>query len=314
MKFANLVKFRNEILSTISTTEIINSIKTQFNLTKSLDTETLDPSLKNYLTNINESLQKLLDSTLSDSNTTIINVIDKINKEISSQSNRFFDATYKVRYNYDDVSWIKEFRTCRLPLSIEVKDSILRRLRAKVDWHYPCLEIGSNGGVWTEFLVGGDPLYLLNSHKEFSDATMNQFNADYQRRLRPYIYDINLGWDYSYLPQNQFGFIFSWNQFNYIPFVELTNHLSAIFNLLRDGGSFLFTFNDGDTYQGADNADILFMSYVPKSKLIEHAKEIGFIIGEFEDYNNTVSWIELIKPGVLKTCKAHQVLGVVSDR
>lgn len=312
MKFSEYVKFRNDLLNTVSTDAIKAEIKKQSDLVKSLSYENLEPALAKHLMDTAFRLEVARDSLdpVTNNNTDFLNYL---NKEIDSQAARFFDPNYKVRYN-DDVVWIRQYRTVQLPLTDEVRNQLVRRIRAKADWHYPALEIGCADGIWTDTLVGGDPLYIVDTHKEFVDSTMNMFNPEYQRRLRPYVHDINKDWNYSYLPQQQFGFIFSWNQYNYIPFNELVEHLRAIFNLLRNGGTFIFTFNDGDTYQGADNADVLFMSYVPKSKLIAAAKAIGFEIGESEDYNNTVAWMELRKPGDLSTVKGHQVLGVVMDK
>jgi SAM-dependent methyltransferase len=116
-------------------------------------------------------------------------------------------------------------------------------------------------------------------------------------------------YDFSALPQHQFGFIFSWSHFNYVSLDTITQVLKSIKNLLRPGGVFLFSYNDGDTPTGAGMAENFAQTYIPQSILVPTCLSLGFeVIRTFTEEPN-ISWIEIKQPGTLKTVKAHQVLG-----
>ena len=72
----------------------------------------------------------------------------------------------------------------------------------------------------------------------------------------------------SELPQNQMGFVFCWNFLNYCSLDTIKEYLKEVKNVLRPGGIFMFSYNDGDRSGGAGMAENFFMSYMPKSMLI----------------------------------------------
>ena len=159
-------------------------------------------------------------------------------------------------------------------------------------------------------MVAADPLYIMDRHQEFLDAAKNQFPSAYQRRLRTYQL---INHDLSVLPQNQFGFVFSWGYFNYVSMDTMKHYLKQIHDVLRPGGTFLFSYNDGDTPSGAAMAEQFAQTYMPKSLLSVLVKSLGFEISQSFDYPNN-SWIEVRKPGELNTIKLHQVLGEILPR
>ena len=177
-----------------------------------------------------------------------------------------------------------------------------------VDWKYPGLEIGCRDGQWTKYLVGMDPLYIADVHKEFVDSTAAAYPPEYQARLRQQVIRNS---DLSALPKNQFGFVFSWNFFNYLPMYKIQHYLQQIYTLLRPGGVVWFSYNNADMTAAAEFADSYFMSYAPKSQLLPRCTEMGFEIISSADFDPAISWLELRKPGTLKTIKAHQVLGEI---
>jgi hypothetical protein len=83
---------------------------------------------------------------------------------------------------------------------------------------------------------------------------------------------------------------------------------------LRPGGVFLFSYNDGDTPNGMGMAENFGQSYLPKSLLIPTCQGVGLeVVAEYSPEAN-VHWLEVRKPGVLHTVKAHQVLGKIQRR
>lgn len=203
-------------------------------------------------------------------------------------------------------------RTSRgLFIDDETKKILVSRIGKLVDWRYPGLEIGPGDGAWTRKLVACDPLYLVDVHQEFLDSTAAQFNPQYQKRLRPYLIKNN---DLSCLPQNQFGLVFAWNVFNHMPLKETQQYLESIYSVLRPGGTVLFSYNNSELLVGAaEQAEAIVTCHIPKKLLLPTIEKIGYLTtGEF-DCDPYVSWLELTKPGELKTSKAHQVLGEIRE-
>jgi SAM-dependent methyltransferase len=229
-----------------------------------------------------------------------------INSQINAITKKLFDNNYDVEIRYGDVEHTRNSR--RMYINQDIEELIKNRIFLHTDWKYPCLEIGCRDGEWTQFLVASDPLYIVDRHEEFLISTSSRFTPEYQRRLRPYHLKNN---DLTMLPQNQFGFIFSWGYFNYITLETINKYLNQAINLLRPGGVFFFSYNDGDTPSGAGMAENFAQTYVPKSLLKSIIDENGFEI--VHDFNNgdNVSWIEIKKPGTLCTVKAHQVMGEI---
>lgn len=189
-------------------------------------------------------------------------------------------------------------------------DLVKSRIDLYCDWRYPGMEIGPGDGVWTNLLVANDPLYLIDINPEFLDIAARQFPPEYQNRLRPYLIDRNTN-ELDALPQGQFGFIFAWGVFNFFPELELTSYLQNLYSLLRPGGVLMFSYNNCNNYTQAEFAETGWMSWMPKTKLTKLVTNIGFEIIEFFDPQESISWIEIKKPGKKKSIKAHQVMGEI---
>lgn len=238
----------------------------------------------------------------------IQNIIDSINHEINTKASPFFLDNYEQELIYEVPENIRRIRVLQIPDA--VRSEIESRISLRTSWKYPTLEIGCRDGEWTKFLVAGDPLYLTDVHQEFLDSALDGYPPEYQRRTRPYLIKNS---DYRILPQKQFSFVFSWNYFNYKTVDTIKDALKQVYNLLRPGGVFLFSYNNGDLPAGAAYAETYFMSYVPKSMLIPACQQAGFEIVESKDHEPGISWIEIKKPGELETVKGHQALGIIKE-
>jgi SAM-dependent methyltransferase len=198
-----------------------------------------------------------------------------------------------------------------MELSETVTREILSRIHLYSSWKYPALEIGCRDGEWTQHLVANDPLYIVDHYREFLDSTMSIFVEQYQRRIRPYLFkDQNM----AELPQGQMGFVFCWNFLNYRSLDTVKEYLKTVKELLRPGGTFMFSYNNGDIPECAGYVDNGWMSYIPKSMLLPMCESLGYEIVYTRDIRGegtSISWVELRKPGKLETVKAHQVLGEI---
>jgi hypothetical protein len=208
-------------------------------------------------------------------------------------------------------------KTRTLPMPDEIRDILFGRIRLYADWHYPGLELGPHDGEFTGNLVGCDPLYIADVHQEYLESAATQFPPEYRARMRPYsIGHMRLDNGFVDLPQNEFGFIFSWNYFNYLPLSEIMRYLTGMVPLLRPGGIMLFSYNDSDSFHGAQHVEWGGMGHTPKSKMIPMVEALGLTVVDshgFETSWHNISWLECKKPGTLSTIKAHQAIGIIED-
>lgn len=306
----DLVTLKKSLLESYNTSEVeqsilklqaqIDSVKSQVPVIEQDDLDYIN-SLFNHYTSLIENLK----STDAEFNTRIKSISDKI----TEVSHALFINNYELEEHDGGLEHVRNHR--RIHLRPEVVDIVQQRIQLYTSWQYPALEIGCRDGEWTQYLVAADPLYIMDKYQEFLDSTNSKFPEEYQRRLRKYR---NNDYDFSLLPEKQFGFIFSWGHFNYVSLDTITQVLKSAKKLLRPGGVFLFSYNDGDTPAGAGMAENFAQTFLPKSILIPTCEGLGFeVVQTFEELPN-ISWIEIKQPGELKTVKAHQVMGKIERR
>lgn len=232
-----------------------------------------------------------------------------LNQQITELSHKLYATNYELEENYRNVDHVRNYR--RIDITEELEQIIKQRIFVHTGWRYPALEIGCRDGEWTQFLVAADPLYIMDRLPEFLQITNDRFPPEYQQRLRKYpLVDHNL----SALPQGQIGFAFSWGYFNFISVDTMHQVLKQMRDVLRPGGVFMFSYNDGDTPAGAGMAENFAQSYMPKSLLVPLCLSLGFEIVNESTYSSNISWIEIQRPGKLHTVKAHQVFGKICNR
>ena len=305
MKFSELVELRERLKTEYNTDSISGAL---FNLTGIIDgikNSTPASDLKQELESLNQDLGRI-ESVVKFNNDRYQSLLDIVNSRISQESAKFFTENYSLELKYDAVENIRKVRV--MPISDAVRKDVITRIQLYSNWAYPALEIGCRDGDWTQYLIAADPLYIVDQYKEFIYASSMQFNEAYRNRIRTYLIDKH---DLSPLPENQMGFVFCWNFLNYCSLDTIKEYLKEVKRILRPGGVFLFSYNDGDRPGCAGMAENFFMSYMPKSLLIPLCESLGFEIVDDQARDRTVSWLEIRKPGELKTNKAHQVLGEI---
>jgi SAM-dependent methyltransferase len=136
----------------------------------------------------------------------------------------------------------------------------------------------------------------------------------YQNRLR--LYEI-VDRDFSKLPMDQFGFVLCWDNFNHLSLDKIEKYIREVWKLLRPGGSFIFNYNNCDFEGPAYRVECHAGSYASTSWLTKLLNTIGYEITAFHDdetddaFNTHISWVEIKKPGVLKTVKAAQAMAQI---
>jgi SAM-dependent methyltransferase len=307
MKLSELVYLRERLKSSFFLDPVLSSID-NLRLNIGLASQGASEDYSGMLGDLITDYRDIRTSVLAPTER-VQQIIDKINAEINAKSSIFFLDNYELELQYDGPTSIRKVRVMYIPGQIQ--QEIENRIALYSSWKYPALEIGCRDGEWTNFLVASDPLYLADEHQEFLDVTIGNYAPEYQRRIRPYVITND---EYGILPQKQFNLVFSWNHFNYKSLDSIKKVLRQVYNLLRPGGVFMFSYNNGDLPDGAAYAESYFMSYVPKSMLIPACQQLGFEITYSQDYEPAVSWLELKKPGELFTVKGHQALGLIKEK
>ena len=307
MKLHELVKLRNELEKALDLSVIQGELEKNSARLRSLK-HYADPEYAESLETIAQQHSSIIEQARIDIQK-VQETVDSINQDINSIAGKFFEENYQLELQYIDPNIIRSTRYITLPEQIE--QLLLSRIQLHSNWQYPGLEIGCGDGVWTKHLVASDPLYVADVFHEFLDNTVNQFATSYRGRVRKYLIE---DFRINGLPENQFGFIFSYNFFNYLSLDSIKQYLIQAKAWLRDGGTMLFTYNNADMPAGAGYAENYFMSYVPKSLLVAMCEGLGFTITNTYEFEPAVAWIEIKKSGTLKTVKASQALGEVKYR
>lgn len=310
MSLYNLVSFKEQLTSSVVTKSANEKI--QELIQNISDIKTHIPLTQHQLFMIDDLIIRceMVASSLTTVENTLKSHLTAIYQEINQVTHELFSNNYSLEEKYnEDAGFIRDH--WRVMVNSEVESIIQQRIILYTDWKYPALEIGCRDGEWTRLLVAADPLYIMDRNREFLDSTAKKFPEEYQRRLRPYhLANHNL----SMLPAGQFGFVFSWGYFNYVSLDTMKSYLTQILNVLRPGGVFMFSYNDGDSPGGAGMAENMARAYTPKSVLLALVEGIGFEVVSIADHGPAISWLEIKRPGELQTIKAHQVLGEIKRR
>lgn len=328
-KVSDLVKFRNSLITKLDNLSPHESLDNSIQQLKLVMTENyqIDKFLAHDKINYSiDEYQKLILQLLpiEDFAKSIITDIDeKIDQTV---------AELNFKFNHQQGVSFQGFRLD--PIASQL---IFDKMQKYADWSYPGLRLGcryvgqhkinfddtvtqqdNNISIQlSNHLVTNDPLYFCDFKESLITSVTQQFNTIYANRIRKYVISDD---DLSALPQKQFGFIFSWWVFNFADLLTVENYLKSIFNLLRPGGTFMFSYNNSDLVESARLVDMNMMSHIPYRHLAKLCHDIGFEIDSQHDMSNTdplvqtISWLEIKKPGNLKTVKLKQLIGTIGQK
>jgi len=309
MALYDLVHLKHQLASAMQVQAVnqqLDKLRTDIANVK-LNVENLSQENENY---INDLLDRfgIIKDRINEAADDYEHQIRLIDNQINEITNRLFFGNYELETRIGDVEFSRNSR--RINIDEELEQVIKQRILLHTNWRYPALEIGCRDGEWTQYLVAADPLYIVDRFPEFIDSTAGRFTPEYQRRLRQYHLTNH---DLTMLPVAQMAFVFSWGYFNYVSLDTMKQYLKQIWDLLRPGGIFLFSYNDGDTPTGASMAERFAQTYMPKSLLVALCDSMGYQVDTSvsDNYGTHINWIEIKKPGQLSTVKAHQVLGEI---
>lgn len=197
----------------------------------------------------------------------------------------------------------------RLEMLDEGKEMLRARLRANTDWRFPGMIIHPGLEDFIDIMVGYDPLYIVDRSAELMIPAVRKFAEQYQHRVRRYVIDDHGKTDVPILgalPDGQFGMIFVYNYFNFVPLEVMTRYLQELTAKLRDGGTMLFTFNDCDREEAVGSTEKNFMCYTPGHKVREVLRTLNLEILLDQHCDKNVSWMEVRRSGKLRSYRGSQ--------
>jgi SAM-dependent methyltransferase len=307
MKLHQLVGLRNELQDAIELSTIQHGVQKNQETLNNIIPQA-DQKYGQQIANLSNKHARVIEVVQEDLQE-LKQLVDELNSDIAQETARFFSENYQTECTFVDPKEIRQYKL--LEMAEGSREILESRVGLYCDWKYATLEIGCRDGEWTKQLIAADPLYITDVHEEFVLSTTGQFTPEYQARLRKYLIK---DYQISNLPINQFGFIFSYNFFNYLSLDSIKQLLIQANQWLKPGGVMMFTYNNADMSASAGMCEGYFMTYVPKSMLVPMIESLGYEIISAPDYKPSTSWIEFRKPGILKTVKAHQALGEIIHR
>jgi SAM-dependent methyltransferase len=143
---------------------------------------------------------------------------------------------------------------------------------------------------------------------------MQNFHEDYRRRIRTYIVnDYSEQEFFSQLPKEQFSIVAAQTFLNFKPLEIINKIITEVFDLLKPGGAFVFTYNNCDFYGAVELAERSFACYTPGRLIKEHASKIGYNISFDYTEPNVISFLELTKPGIKTSIRGGQTLALIKN-
>jgi len=313
-KISELINLKNLLLDTrweSSVNELCNSIEKLksnvdfVNCETNIDSSRLAAVLNNVQSKSNKSVNEL--SNYVNSVNSLIREYDGELREMSMQLDK--------ASNTDSPEQILKKISDRENTHHEFTKSLFaERCKIYSNWKYPGMHIRPGYGTWTRNLVDLDPLYLVDIHEDLLNPAKKQFNENYRARLRfKTISDVDTP-VFGHFPNNQFGLIVATEFFNQKSLGTFKRYFEEIFSLLREGGVFVFTFNDCDFPEGARNSEHCYDCYTPGDEIKSIIKNAGFNIMNNYNSNGTMCWMEIQKPGKRYSLRGGQPLAKILNK
>ena len=306
-KLYDLVKLRNTLVDKMDSLSLAPDIQGKIQILNSIVDQNKTASDIDLIENFKDDFSRLVieNQKIINSLTTTVNII---NQDIDNYALGLFDNdAYQEKFKEELIP------ETSYP-SLEIENWVVSKITLYSDWHYPALQINPRSKKWIEPMVANDPLYLTHSNIAMVKDMIKEYPELYQNRLR--LYEI-VDRDFSKLPMAQFGFVLCWDNFNHLSLDKIEKYIREVWKLLRPGGGFIFSYNNCDIESIALKIEKQSGSYASANWLNKLFDEIGYEITAWHDdetgdaFNTHISWVEIKKPGDLKTVKAAPTMGQI---
>jgi SAM-dependent methyltransferase len=255
-----------------------------------------------------------VDQALHNFSKTVQDLKQTVMRQIREQEHQyFFNSTelFNTGYRNDSVNHI--FRRT-MPLSETTAGIFLERLKIHVSWQHPGLIFRPVHLAALHDIVALDPMYLVDTHQELLNLAVQPFDELYQRRLRTYVINEYVeGAILDCMPRDQFGLVAAQNFLNFKPIEVVNRYITEVYDLLKPGGAFIFTYNNCDYAGPVELAERCFTCYTPGRLIKKHAVSAGYRINYEHNELNGACILELRKPGSRPSLRGGQVLAWIND-
>ena len=180
---------------------------------------------------------------------------------------------------------------------------IQREIGYYSDWRWAGIELNPSNGFLTRSFLACDPLYLYTGNVVDKEAVKSNFNRFFSEK-RMMFYDNLL-----HLSQKQLGLAVSVNSYEFWPMDPIKTEIQKVYNLLKPGGHFIFTYNNCENLASLDLCANDYRSYNTKSLMTSMVQMFGFdVVKQGEECNGTHSFMVVKKPGKLVSQKLSSPL------
>jgi len=235
----------------------------------------------------------------------------QIDLQIQEKEEEYIKQSEKMYISDEIPSSVDAVSSRQLKLDDENKKEFYDRVTQLSDWRYPGMIIRPQESKLVEGMASSDPLYLVDIDQTLLDPKLDELNDVYRHRVRPWVIEKYLPrkTQFNDLPKHCFGLIVIWNTLNNMPLTICEQTLKQIFDLLRPGGTCLFTFNDCNIAHNIRNFENNYRQFTPGDRLETIVKQLGYTVRK---KTKTIhGWMELRKPGTLITIRGGQSLARV---
>ena len=310
MKLSQLVNFYNELCKLS-----LEPIRGQFNQEaekishvithQAIQLSEITKQLHTHERNIDQLFESY-DQSLNDLKKEYKQLISEAEKPWFAESYRLYDQEMQN----ETVEDIKNRTTTNI--SEDTKNFYLVRLSKYNSWKHAAMAIRPGFEPYVNYMVGCDPLYVVDVKHELLAPAISQYNENYQQRLRPYVVSEREDAEILHsLPNEQFGFIFAYNFFNFRPFEIIRRYLQEAYKKLQPGGVIVMTFNDCDRDKAVILVEQHFCCYTPGYLVLDLVKSIGFEPVLVWHDGGPSTWLELKKPGDFVSIRGGQSLAKI---
>ena len=297
-KLSELVAYKNE-LDRLST----ESARTTTNTELSKITHvTQSDQLTKQLAQLDSDFVKFQD--------TFNQIRQDLQDQISEAERPWIVDAYR-RYDQGEADHAEDILNLRQANSID-STPFRTKLTQYADWKYPAMIIRPGLESFIDDMVAYDPLYLIDLSYDFLRPAMDKFNERYQNRLRPYVVREDPDAEIlKQLPDSQFGLCLAFNYFNFRPFAIIKKYLEEVYQKLKPGGTFVFTFNDCDRRSAVELVENYYCCYTPGHLVRELVTTVGYNIVYSWNDSGPTTWLEVQRPGTLNSLKGGQTLAKI---
>lgn len=262
----------------------------------------------------NKSSYEYIDSTL----THLISLLDIYNTSISQIDKKISDLlrneeVHVIRRDYDLYNQTENTLDLKLERHNSDKDwlkTIGTEIGNYTEWKYGGIDLNPTNGIHTRCLLACDPLYLYSGNIIDIDAVKNRFNRFYATK-RLMFYD-----KFEDLPKSQLGTAVSINQYEFMPIDPIKDEMKKVYNILRPGGYFIFTYSDCELETQLDflSGPGPYLAYNTKTLMISMIEMLGFDFVKSDSWRDAQSWMIVQKPGNLETIKLGAPVVIVQEK